>query len=789
MTATKTKALSLAKLGLYVFPCSATNKRPVIENGFLQASTDKAQIDAWWAEYPRAVVGVASGMSGFVALDIDVKKDENGNVYKDGYDSLDKWDLDVPDTFMYTSVNGEGQHFIYRDPGNVRLGPASDYRKMPGIDRRGGGSYVVWAGDVPFSKAEFGEAPEWLLDEAVVRSRDEFDGPTNLWYETLVPGKPNLRVRNALARVNQDMDHEAMVKAQYEAVRLGAEGNTGVPELLEALEDAFLSRPAEMHHTPESKWESDFARALSSAVEKFGGSIELLKTMPEYNISMIPAQVPASLMVGEAGDKDTFRRLMMTLLPLIDNDMKVLTILWNCPTTKDVSREWGLDFTLKRVVEARVTPEPLKRENPTLEKRTQADASQLMTPEEREYVEDHPTFIDEYLEAASFGRFSQPKYAITSAWTLLSMVYGLRGIIPIAEGGLGLNLWFNILGYSSTGKSSALRFLRSCLDLYLSGGEGHYNLGATSSPEGIHKTLLERDGKVSMVLQDEASGFFENLSKKDWMASLADDWADYYDGYVKPMTKIGLKEMSGKHAQTSFNIHMFATPDKLLGLISTDMFDTGFLARFNWIWGPPSDAGDEKYITQFSKLSDKGTNPKAFDLISDLIFATRWLPDDKAVMIGAETGAHERLELAYAMMDKSAQSHDKYSTVQVAVDRLGRQTIWKCAALLALYRGEKTIRLVDALTAIYYAEDWYNDLFRVIDAAGEGEFQKDCNEIEAYLKTRPNGVSQQRIYNTFKRIVQKSTRELDERLTMLLTSGRIKTESRNETLYYFLNGG
>lgn len=789
MTATKTKALALAKLGLYVFPCSPTTKKPITEHGVSEASIDSEKIESWWNEHPKAAVGVAMGLSGLVALDIDVKRDDFDVIVKDGYDSLDQWDLDVPVTFNYVSLRGEGQHHIYKAPEDVRLSHASDYRKMPGIDRRGGVSYVVWVGDVPKNRSVFNPAPEWLLDEAVVRTADEFDGPTQLWYESLVEGQPNLRVRNALGRIKDDMVHTDMLTAQFEAVRLGAEGNPGVPVLLEALETQWLSRPAEHHSTPESKWESDFARALASAVEKFGGAIELLKEMPEYNISMVPAQVPARFIAGEPGDKDTFRQLMMTLLPLIDDDLQVISILWNCPTTKDISREWGLEFVHKRVTDARVTPEPKQRENPTLEQRIQVESTTLMTQDERSYVLDHPTFIDDYCSASASRGFSQPKFAVTGAWTLLSVAYGFKGIIPIKESGLGLNLWFNVLGYSGTGKSTEEQFLRSCLDLWTSGDESYYNLGANSSPEGMHEALLDRDKKPSMVLHDEASDFFDNLKRKDWMMSLKDQFSKWYDGYVPPMTKIRLKELKGKSAHTSFNIHMFATPDRLLGLIDRDMFETGFLSRFNWVWGPEPVDDDERYLVKFTALGESGENPRAFDLVADLIFATRWLPDDKAVMIGAEEEAHERLELAYMMMDREASKRQNYETTQPAVVRLGRETIWKCAALLALYRGEKTIRLIDALTSIYYAEEWYNDLFRVVDAAGEGEFQKDCNEIEAFIKSQPKGVSQQRVYNTFKRVVQRSVREMDERLTFLQISGRIVVETRDSIPFYLVNGG
>jgi hypothetical protein len=660
---------------------------------------------------------------------------------------------------------------------------------MPGIDRRGGVSYVVWTGDVPKSVSEFGDAPEWLLDEAVVRSASEFDGPTDEWYKKLVDGPPNLRVRNAIARIKDDMGYSEMVAAQFEAVRLGAEGNPGVPTLIEALETQWLSRPTENHTTPESKWESDFARALASGIEKFGGAIDILNKMPDYNLSMIPTQIPLRLVAGDPGDKDTFRQLMMELLPVVDDDLTVLSVLWNCPTTKEVSREQGLEFVYKRITDARQTPEPKKTENPTLDRREQFEGASLMTDEERGYVLDHPTFVDDYLEAASTRGFVQEAYDVPCAWTVLSMMFGYRAVIPITGRGLGVNLWFMSLGGSGTGKTEAMDFMTSVLNLLLkTGDETFYNLGANSSPEALHEALLDRDAKSSIILHDEASDFFDNLKRKDWMMTLKDLFSKWYNGFVDPQRKVRLKENSGKSATTSFNIHMSATPNRLLGLIDTSMFETGFLARFNWSYGPMESADDTKYMVQIHDMNADRLNPRAYDLANDLVFATRWLPDDKPTIMRVEEQAQDRMELAHAMMDREAKKRDNYNATGPSVVRI-KQTVWKCAALLALYRGEKTIRAVDALTAIYYAETWFNDLFKIVDEAGEGEFQKDCAEIEAYIKARAAGVSETRVFDKFRKLIVRSNKELDERLTHLIRSGRIVPEVRNGVRFYLVNGG
>ncbi|MGE0206138.1 MAG: bifunctional DNA primase/polymerase, partial [Hyphomicrobiaceae bacterium] len=55
-------ALRYADHGWPVFPCSA-DKKPLTEQGFLDASVDPEQIDRWWRRWPSAHIGVATGIA------------------------------------------------------------------------------------------------------------------------------------------------------------------------------------------------------------------------------------------------------------------------------------------------------------------------------------------------------------------------------------------------------------------------------------------------------------------------------------------------------------------------------------------------------------------------------------------------------------------------------------------------------------------------------------------------------------------------------------------------------
>jgi len=798
----KEKALGLAKVGIYVFPVKVakkednpyrTTKKPLAEHGVLDATTDSTLIAQWWKKFPDAHVGVAMGPSGFIALDFDIKKSTDGTVEVDGFENFGPHFLDLPDTFSFDSVSGAGgKQYIFMAPEGRNLGPSQNYRGIEGLDTRAGNSYSVWNGPVPVNGDEFTVAPEWACDEKIIRSLNKFEGEVKDWEDSLVSGEPSLAVRKAVERTEElftiqgnDLTHSDIVERQHEAVRLGAEGHPGVATLLNKIQELTERREGEHSRNPD-EYEHEYLEALTSGIKKHGGATKIRLEMPNYSLDLVPESVPERLVTGDPADKAGFSALMAACVNGGAEELETLSVLWNCPTTRELAREWGLEFCLKRIRAATITPEPVG-ENPILEaRRMDTTPVGLLTYEEKALVKDYPNFIDQYLVASAKKGYSKYNYDICSAWTLLSAAFGLRAVIPQGKP-YGVNLWFLAIGDSGSGKSASNYLLRESLDLLLNDGEGYYNLGADSSPEGLHRGLLERDMKVSMLHKDEAATFFENLKKKDWMSGLEGLLSDWYEGRVNPSHKINLKELKGKSAKTSFNVHALSTPRHVLEFLDLGMFKSGFLARFNFAWEPPVPSDDRKYQVNRTEVDDGGINPEAYKLVQDLLFARRSLKPGMTNMNWTPEAEHRLIE-AHKKMDREAMARDKYDATEFSVTRL-KETAWKCAALLALWRGEDVIRDIDAMTALLYVEQWFSVLFRVVDVAGEGEFNKDANEIEAFIGSK-KGVSQAVIYTRFKSIIQRSPRELDDRIEFLVTSGRIvKNDSEKKGVFrYYQNG-
>lgn len=154
-------AIEYAKKGFAVFPLKYRDKVPLTRNGCKDATTDAAQIKAWWQKYPNANIGLATGSVSQNVFVIDLDIDEDRGI--DGYHSLEDWQRehgDFPET--WTAITGRGgYHLYYRGNGRVKNRAGI----IDGVDIRGNGGYVV----APPSIHKNGRRYEWEY------SPDEFE--------------------------------------------------------------------------------------------------------------------------------------------------------------------------------------------------------------------------------------------------------------------------------------------------------------------------------------------------------------------------------------------------------------------------------------------------------------------------------------------------------------------------------------------------------------------------------------------------------------------------------------
>jgi putative DNA primase/helicase len=159
-------ALRHAEAGLHIFPvystdeagmcscpktasCKSPGKHPLTMNGHSDATTDAARIIGWWRAWPHANIGIATGASGLVVVDVDGK---DGRAGPENWRRLvDELGTELEDTTMVDTASGTGFH-VYFLAGAHKIKSVNG-ALGEGIDVKAWGGYVVAPGSAIAGRA------------------------------------------------------------------------------------------------------------------------------------------------------------------------------------------------------------------------------------------------------------------------------------------------------------------------------------------------------------------------------------------------------------------------------------------------------------------------------------------------------------------------------------------------------------------------------------------------------------------------------------------------------------
>lgn len=154
-------ARHFASKGFPIFPVVENTKRARIKDWPNLATTDLAQIGAWWEEWPNDNIGFYTNE--FIVIDVDPRKG--------GLESLNTLTMveDFPKTARHRT-QGDGAHIIYAAPDGRPLKGGND-KLGPGLDIKARGGYILLPGSEIDGRGYFAMneslvnlAPPWLVE-------------------------------------------------------------------------------------------------------------------------------------------------------------------------------------------------------------------------------------------------------------------------------------------------------------------------------------------------------------------------------------------------------------------------------------------------------------------------------------------------------------------------------------------------------------------------------------------------------------------------------------------------
>lgn len=185
-------ALEYAELGYAVFPCNPGSKKPACDHGCNDATTDEAQIEAWWTDRPDCNVGIAT--DGLLVVDIDGQDNPWLSSLGDRIDDL----MGCPAAWTPRG----GVHLYFRQPIDVELRCGVSIIAA-NVDHRAGGGYVV----APPSNRTEGGGYRWFPDRELERLLPEPPG----WLVDLIrQGKKH----EASERTAEEVTQEPLIEGR-----------------------------------------------------------------------------------------------------------------------------------------------------------------------------------------------------------------------------------------------------------------------------------------------------------------------------------------------------------------------------------------------------------------------------------------------------------------------------------------------------------------------------------------------------------------------------------------------
>jgi len=244
-----------------IIPLLPGDKKPCAEwTQYQHEIADQKQIDGWWEKWPDANIGIVTGaISNVVVLDVDGQE---------GLDTIKQYD--IPKT-PYARTGGGGLHYYFKHPGFECRNFA---RKLPGIDFRGDGGYVVAPPSIHPNGTRYewivapwevrpAECPDWLLDLLTARPKAVPDDDA----EVIPEGKRN----DTLTRLAGKMRRQGFSEGEIAAALLKVNEKRCVPPLHDEEVEAIAHSVSryEPEETTGQETQAQLLVRISEAAELF----------------------------------------------------------------------------------------------------------------------------------------------------------------------------------------------------------------------------------------------------------------------------------------------------------------------------------------------------------------------------------------------------------------------------------------------------------------------------------------------------------------------------------------
>lgn len=415
------------------------------------------------------------------------------------------------------------------------------------------------------------------------------------------------------------------------------------------------------------------------------------------------------------------------------------------------------------------------------------DEVSLLSAEERKRVEDSPdTFIERYHQWARSLGDAAPQYHKAGAFVALSSLLAGTVRLPTSFGTIIPNLWFMILADTTlTRKTTAMDI---AMDMVME-IDPDVMMATDGSIEGLLTSLASRPGRPSVFLRDEFSGLLDSMTKKDYMAGMAELLTKLYDG---KMQKRILRKETVEVREPVLIVFAGGIKNKITQLLSFEMVSSGFMPRFVFITaesditrlkpiGPPTTktTGDRDAIRNELEDMYNFYHQKVYMEVKQL---KAKIETDRRWEAQLTPEAWVRYNKLESDMLTAGLDSGRPEIMTPVNDRLSK-SILKAAVLLAASRQRQETIIVeelDILRAAFYGETWKGHVDEIMEDVGKGSAERQMKNILRAIVRKP-GIARSELMQSY-HLNSKDTNQIFETMEQrgLITRSRA---GRTEQLF------
>lgn len=415
---------------------------------------------------------------------------------------------------------------------------------------------------------------------------------------------------------------------------------------------------------------------------------------------------------------------------------------------------------------------------------TERSLPALLSDEERLYCESNISIVEEFVDWAKTTGDAAWQYHRVGALTILSSLLSGAINLPTSFGNIIPNLWFMILADTTlTRKTTAMDLAMDILTEI----DPDIVLATDGSIEGLLTSISMRPGRPSLFLRDEFSGLLEAMSKKEYMAGMAEMLTKMYDG--KHQKRV-LRKETIEVRDPILILFAGGIKDRVESLLGYELVASGFIPRFIMVsaesdvsllrpLGPPT----QQHIGKRTQLMQRFVDiSQRFNQTQSITVNGRITTAKRKFDCSLTSDAWMRYNRFETDMLEAAVDSSQRDILTPCFDRLSKSGL-KIAMLIAA-SNSKTEQIIieeqDVIKAFYYIEQWRVHTLATVRVVGKGASERVIERITKQIEREP-GVLRSTVMTRF-HLTRRQADEIFETLDQRALIVRQRS-GRGERLY------